>query len=167
MQNYVSAMEITMHRSCVMDNAYIICNIPQTSEFHPPCQLVNILIQIRQKVTIVSILHNNHALFCFWVLCDSINFKEIIKCALGMVSELSNKNNNVEILKVLCSYILSASFRSAIIASVNIEVEQELQQRRQRAHAAMLKLEKKHLVRITLFYVWNSANIYKLFRNWW
>ena len=86
-----------------------------------------------------------------------------------MISELSNKNNNVEILKVLCSYILSASFRSAIIASVNIEVEQELQQRRQRAHAAMLKLEKKHLVRITLFYVrnnLNSANIYKLFRNY-
>ena len=62
-----------------------------------------------------------------------------------------------------------ASFRSAITASDNIEVEQELQQQRQRAHAAMLKLEKKHLVRITLFYVrnnLNSANIYKLFRNY-
>jgi hypothetical protein len=39
--------------------------------------------------------------------------------------------------------------RSAITASDNIEVEQELQQQWQRAHTAMLKLERKHLVRIT------------------
>src|SRR2546422_6946896 len=52
----------------------------------------SILIQIRQKTTIVSILHNNHVLFCFWVLCDSINFKEItILCALGMISKLLSK----------------------------------------------------------------------------
>ena len=60
-------------------------------EFPVPRQFVNILIQIRQKTTIVSILHNNHVLFCFWVLCDSINFKEFIIFifyALGMVPEL-------------------------------------------------------------------------------
>src|SRR5438067_13941471 len=75
-----------------MNTTQIQCNIPQVLQFIHPSHTVNILIQIRQKITIVGILHNNHALFCFWVLCDSINFKEWMNSALGMIYELLNKN---------------------------------------------------------------------------
>ena len=66
-------------------------NVLQTLEFVHPCQVVNILNQIRQKTTIVSILHNNHVLFCFWVLCHSIKGKEwSMTYALSMISKLLN-----------------------------------------------------------------------------
>ena len=52
----------------------------------------SILMQIRQKTAIVSILHNNHILFCFWVLCHSISFKEWKTQTLGVISELLDKN---------------------------------------------------------------------------
>ena len=92
MQDNVSAMKIAMHQFPMMNISQTICNILQTVQFHPPCQRVNILTQIRQKATIVGILHNNHVVFCFWILCDSIKFKEtVIIQILGMIVELLSK----------------------------------------------------------------------------
>src|SRR6185437_14190457 len=90
-----------------MNDIQIMCNIAQIPKFLPPRQFVNILIQIRQKITIVSILHNNYVLFCFWVLCNSIKFKEYVKItrALCVISELLNKNKyNVKLNIILINF---------------------------------------------------------------
>src|SRR6185436_19987124 len=88
----------------------IICNITQMFQFLFPCEFVNILIQIRQKTAIVSILHNKHVLFCLWVLCDSIKIKEsIITCALDMISELLNKNKYSVRLSITNGTLINAT----------------------------------------------------------
>src|SRR6185369_16554545 len=107
-----------------MNTRQIICNSLQMFQFYLPRQFVNILIQIRQKITIVSILHNNYVLFCFWVLCHSIKFKEFITCAyaLDMISKLLNKNKyrvrlNVTLINTTDCYLLTSEINNSGVSS--------------------------------------------------